>query len=131
MRAERMFLLRNAQSCHFFIHDVGKQCELRACCNPSPEDPGGLRTRKKSVAAKLNFECADREILQCLPDLFDRLFWLLTDEFKCDVQRFGARPTSVGNESTDAFHEAFDSLADGIVDVEGNKEAHEILSWPL
>jgi hypothetical protein len=47
------------------------------------------------------------------------------------VQGFGADPASIGSEFVDTVHEALDALADGVVNVESDEEAHELRVSPL
>ena len=56
--------------------------------------------------------------------LADRVHFLarfVPDEFQSHMQRLGTNPASFGRESADAIHEELQTLTDGRVDIESNK----------
>ena len=74
-----------------------------------------------------------RDLKRTIPDLRQTLLdsiyslgRLFADEFQCYVQRLRANPACVGSKIADPFEKTLYALADGVVNVESDEEAHEI-----
>src|SRR5580658_5406861 len=62
---------------------------------------------------------------ECPLDFLHRFNRLLANEFQSDVQRFRTNPASVRGKPAYPFQKAMDALSDGVVDVEGDENAHD------
>src|SRR4029077_249653 len=80
--------------------------------------------RKEAVPAECNVDGSDSDAEKGALDFFHSLDGFLANKFQCNVQRFRTNPAGIRREAAHAFHEALYALADGVVDVEGNENAH-------
>src|SRR4029077_990383 len=126
VRAEGMFFSGHAEHRNLLVHGSGERCHLGTSGNSHPEDTRGLSAGKESVVAELDLDGAGSDRSQRLLNLVDRGFRCLTDELQGYMQRLGPHPSGIGSKAAHTFREASNPLANAIVDVEGNEEAHKI-----
>src|SRR6266852_3344665 len=87
-----------------------------------PEDPGRSGSREEAGATKADLRRYGLNPAQFFLDGFE-LFGL-SDEFQGDVQRSGRDPAHVGCKLAHTVHKTQNALADSIVEIDGDEEAH-------
>jgi len=123
-----MVFLGNPESEGGVVDGFGERWKLWPGFNSDPENAGGFCGGEESVAVERDLDRFGLDPGKRTFDFFRRLNWLLAYEFQRDMQRFRTDPARVRGEPAHTFHEALNALADGIVDVEGNENAHLALS---
>ena len=76
------------------------------------------------MSTKAHFNSLTLHRRQGFLDLLHSLRRFLSDKFQRHVQGLRPDPARIGRKLTHAIHEAANAVADGIFDVEGDKNTH-------
>src|ERR1700722_258163 len=125
MGTEYAVFFRNAEGCGFRVGGCRQRRKLWSGFDSDPEDSRRFCSGEESVPAEMDLHRSCGHFVQSLFDLLDSRPWLLADELERDVQRLGIDPAHVGREPAHSVHVERDTLTDGVIDVEGDEEAHE------
>src|SRR5579883_241714 len=110
------------------IDGRGERRQFRARLNSNPEHPGGPGSGEEAVAAKADLETRHTQGSQGAFQEWNRRLRALADEFQGDVQGFLAHPARRRREVAHPLQKARDTQADGVVEIEGQEEAHRTSS---
>src|SRR5437764_6943187 len=100
---------------------------LFECCSEyksQPSFPTRLSSDLESMSTKAHFNSLTLHRRQGFLDLLHRLRRLISNHFYSYYQGLRPDKARIGRKLTHAIHEAANAVADGIFDVEGDKNTH-------
>src|SRR6266853_188346 len=119
-----MVFSRDAERRHSVIHGRRERSQRWSRLDAHPKNARRFRTGKETAASNVHFDRIGFDRLQRLFDLIHILRRGFSDELQRDVQRFRTHPARVRGKPTYSIQEAGNTLADVLVDIECDEDAH-------